>query len=388
MGAQNGQMTTDVMEATLALEPQIKDAGKAIETERRLPPAVVQGMRDAGVFRMAAPREHGGLELDPLTQIKVVEELSRMDGSVGWCAMIGASVGYIRAFMEPAAVNRLFSSCDAVAAGQVPPRGRAEVVDGGYRVSGRWSFASGCQHSEVIMAGCLICENGEPRRLADGQPETRMILAPVSSCTIIDTWDTTGLRGTGSHDYKLEDVFVPATDTFSFFDPPRYPSPLYALPQLFLANHAGVPLGIARAAIDTVVELSAHKIMWPANRPLREEGQVQEAIAYAEASLGAARSYTFSVMEDIWETLCRGETLSLRQRGLFRIMLVYIHRVAKEVVESMYDTASTSSVFRSHLLDRQMRDILTACQHRVLQANVYKPGGRMLLGLDPGAPFF
>jgi alkylation response protein AidB-like acyl-CoA dehydrogenase len=214
------------------------------------------------------------------------------------------------------------------------------------------------------------------------------MLVPVAKCTIIDTWDTTGLRGTGSHDYTIEDVFVPATDTFSFFDPPRYPSPLYALPQMFLANHAGVPLGIARAAIDTVMKLSAHKVMWPAQRPLREEGYVQEAVALAEASLGAARSYVFSVMEEIWDTLCRGEAPSLRQRGLFRIMLVYVHRVAKEVVELMYDTASTSAIFRKNPLDRQMRDILTACQHRVLQANVYRPGGRMLLGLDPNAPFF
>ena len=128
--------------------------------------------------------------------------------------------------------------------------------------------------------------------------------------------------------------------------------------------------------------------MWPAQRPLREEGQVQEAVAQAEASLGAARSYVFSIMEEMWDALCRGETLSLRQRGLFRIMLVYVHRVAKEVVELMYDTTSTSAVFRRYPFDRQMRDILTACQHRVLQANVYRPGGRMLLGLDPNAPFF
>ncbi|MGH7961237.1 MAG: acyl-CoA dehydrogenase family protein, partial [Candidatus Binatia bacterium] len=281
---------TSILEATRALEPLITSAADAIEAERRLPSAVVEAMQKAGVFRMAVPREHGGPELDPLTQIRVVEELSRMDGSVGWCTMIGASVGYIRAFMDPAVAQRLFSTCDAVAAGQVVPRGRADVVDDGYRISGRWSFASGCQHSEVLMAACQLCERGEPRRLADGQPETRIMLVPVSKCTIIDTWDTTGLRGTGSHDYAIDDVFVPATDTFSFFDPPWYPRPLYALPQMFLANHAGIPLGIARAAIDTVVELSAHRIMSPAQRLMREDGQVQEAIAWAEASLGAARS--------------------------------------------------------------------------------------------------
>jgi len=388
METSNVSAATQIMEATRALEPLIKSAADTIEAERRLPPAVVEAMQKAGIFRMAVPREHGGPELDPLTQIRVGEELSRMDGSVGWCTMIGVTVGYVRAFMDPAAAERLFSSCDAVAAGQVVPRGRADIVDGGYRVSGRWTFGSGSRHAEVMMAGCMICEKGEPRRLADGQPDTRMLLVPASKCTIIDTWDTTGLRGTGSHDYMIDDVFVPATDTFSFFDPPRYQRPLYAMPHMFLANHASIPLGIARAAIDTVIELSAHKVMWPSKRPLREEGQVQEAIAWAEASLGSARSYVFDVMEDIWDTLCRGETLSLRQRGLFRIMLVHVHRIAKEAVELMYDTASTSSIFRKHPLDRQMRDILTACQHRVVQTNICRPGGRMLLGLDPNAPFF
>lgn len=237
--------------AVEALAPQIRDTGDAIEAERCLPPTVVRAMKEAGVFRLAIPRAYGGLELDPLTQVRVVEELSRMDGSVGWCAMIGVAGGYASAFL-----------------------------------------------------------------------------------------------------------------------------------------HAGVPLGIARSALDAVVELSAHKEMMPARRLLREEGQVQEAVARAEATLGAARSYTYSTLEEIWQTLCRGEVLSPRQRSLFRLMIVYVHRVAKEVIATMYDTAATSAIFQTHPLDRHMRDILAACQHRVVHAKMYRPAGRLLLGLDPGDPFF
>jgi alkylation response protein AidB-like acyl-CoA dehydrogenase len=386
--AHNISTATRILEATLALEPQIRDAADTIEAERRLPPPLVDAMKEAGVFRMAVARAYGGPQLDPATQVRVVEELSRMDGSVGWCAMIGASGGYLTARLDAAAARHLFADIDTVSAGQVAPLGRADVVEGGYRVSGRWGFASGCHHADVMFGSCTVFDQGQPRRLADGQPEIRIMLLPKTACTILDTWHTSGLRGTGSNDYTVEDVFVPFAHSTSFFDPPRYAGALYAVPNMFLVNHAGVPLGIARSAIDAVMELSTRKMMWPARRLLREEGNVQEAIAQAEAVLGAARSYTYSTIAEMWDTLNRGETLSPRQRALFRIMIIYVHRVAKEVVSSMYDTAATSAIFESHPLDRQMRDILVVCQHRVLQAKMYRPAGRLLLGLDPGDPFF
>lgn len=379
---------TRVMVAAKALEPQIRAVADTMETERRLPPSLVQAMKEAGIFRMAVTQAYGGLEFTPAAQVQVVEELSRIDGSVGWCAMIGGAAGYLGGFLAPAVARRLFGHIDGIAAGQVAPMGRADVVAGGHRVNGRWRFASGCQHSTVLMGGCMIHDRGEPCRLADGQPEIRLMLMPVSACTIIDTWQTTGMRGTGSHDFTAHDVFVPAEESVSFFDPPQCPGPLYSLPHLFLVAHTGVPLGIARCAIDTVLELSTQKIMLPLQRLLREEGQVQETVAWAEASLGAARSYAYEIIDELWQTLCRGEKPSPRQRSVFRAMMVYVHRIGKEVVEAMYDTAATSAVFQPNPLDRCMRDILTACQHRVVHAKIYRPAGRLLLGLDPGDPFF
>ncbi|TMA56862.1 MAG: hydrolase, partial [Deltaproteobacteria bacterium] len=154
-----------------------------------------RAMKEVGVFCLATPRAYGGLELDPLTQVRVVEELSSIDGSVGWCAMIGIAGGYASAFLDPAVARRLFGNIEAVLAGQVVPVGRAELIDGGYRVSGRWRFGSGCRHATIMMGGCTIFARGEPRLLADGQPETRLMLLPASACTIIDTWQTAGLRG-------------------------------------------------------------------------------------------------------------------------------------------------------------------------------------------------
>ena len=162
---------------------------------------------------------------------------------MGWCVMVGVVGGYLCALLKEPAARRLYADLDAVTAGQASPVGRADRVEGGYRVSGRWHFASECDHADVMIAGCTIFDHGEPRRLANGQAEIRWVLLPVAACTIVDTWYTTGLRGTGSQDYTITDVFVPDEDTVSFFEPPHCTGALYALPHMFLVNHSGGPAG-------------------------------------------------------------------------------------------------------------------------------------------------
>jgi alkylation response protein AidB-like acyl-CoA dehydrogenase len=271
--------------------------------------------------------------------------------------------------------------------------GRAELVDGGYRVNGRYRFGSGCQHASMITGGCLVYEGGNPR-VVNGRPEIRVMVFPPASCKILDTWYTTGLAGTGSNDFVVEDVFVPFEESWSFLERPHCKGILYRFSPLFLVTHAGVPLGIARAAIDALMELAGSKELMPdphkliGSRLLRDDSRTHEAIAIAEAELEAARSLTYSLLEDIWQTLGRGDKLTARQRALYRIMLIYVNRVAKKVVETMYDLAATSAIYRSNPLDRLMRDILTACQHGVVHPKMYRPAGRMLLGLEAGDPMF
>lgn len=387
------QTANGIIKATQALAPLIQESVGAMEAERRLPPPVVDALRELGAFRLAVPRAYGGLELDPMTQVRVVEELSRMDGSVGWCAMISSAGSFSGAFLTPAIAQRVFGPRDFSLAGQVVPVGRAELVEGGYRVTGRYRFGSGCQHASVISGGSVVFEGGQPRQLK-GRPEIRVMMFPSSACRILDTWHTTGLAGTGSHDFEVENVFVPFEESWSFAERPHCSGPLYRFPPLFLVTHAGVPLGIARAAIDAVIELANHKELMPdphklfGSRLLRDESRVHEAIAVAEGALAAARGFTYSMLEELWETLNRNEKPSPRQRALYRIMLIDVHRVAKEVVSSMYDLAATSAIYRSHPLDRLMRDILTACQHGIVHPKMYRPAGRLLLGLESGDPLF
>ena len=377
-----------------SLAPLIAESGGAMNAERRLPARLVDALRTLGAFRMAVPRVYGGLELDPITQVRVVEELSRMDGSVGWCAMISTAGSFGSAFLASGVAERLCGNKNFSLAGQVVPNGRADLVEGGYRVSGKYRFGSGCQHASVMVGGCIVFEAGKPRLIAGGRPEARVMLFPPSSCRVLDTWNTTGLAGTGSHDFVVENVFVPFEESWSFLERPHCTTPLYRFAPLFLVSHAGVPLGLARAAIDAVIELAQSKPLIPdphkvvGSRMLREDSRAHEAVAIAEGSMAAARGFAYSLLEEIWSALNRGEKLSSRQRALYRIMLVQVHRVAKEVIASMYDLAATSAIYRSSPIDRIMRDILTACQHGIVHPKMYRPAGRMILGLDAGDPMF
>lgn len=371
-----------------ALEPVVEETRAEMEAAQRLSPPVLEGMRASGVMRAAVPVDLGGPQLDPLAQIELVEELSRLDGAVGWCAMIAAAASYVSGFLPPASAQRWFGRPDACLAGQLQPTGRAERVAGGYRASGRFRFASGVRHSTVVLAGCLVTEDGVVARHANGRPELRTVLFEPDRCQVLETWDTTGLRATGSHDYVVEDLFVAEDDSYDPSAPVVRDDPLFRFPPLFLAPHYGVPLGIARRAVDTVVELALSKHTAPTglggSAKLCDDAQVQEAIALAEVELGAARSLTYGTVGELWESLVARERITRRQRGMYRMAMSWTHQVARRVVASMYDVASTSSIARGSPLDRQLRDISTACQHRMVHSRVYAPAGRLLLGLESG----
>ena len=385
--------TTDeaeqIVEAAYALGPQIRAAVEEMERQRHLPAAIVQAMQQVGAFRMNMPREWGGPEADPLTQVRIVEALSIADGSVGWCSMIGSDGGYFTAFLDQAVAREMYPDINAVTATVLRPSGRAVAVKDGYRVSGRWKFASGCQHSAWIANACAVFDDTTPRLNTRGNPEVLVCFMPTPECAIIDTWTTTGLRGTGSHDVEATEVFVPAERTFNLARPvSRRQRPLYALPSLFLSNLPGVPLGIARSAIDTLLELVGRKPVMFGTNMLGEEAHIQAAVGQAEALFGSARSYLFEVMGELWETLCAGDPLSPRQRARYRLSMTHLTGSCVRAVALMYKAGGGSSLYATHPLDRHFRDIHTLNQHVIVSQKTYQSAGRMFLGLEPGEPFF
>lgn len=386
-GVANGSPTGEALVAAVrALGPRIRAAADEIERDRRLPPWLVQAMKDAGIFRMTLPRAWGGPEIDLPAQLRAIEELSAADGSVGWCAMIGSDGGYWSAFLEDSVGRELYRDLDAVTGSSTRPTGRAIAVDGGFRVSGRWGFGSGCQHSTWMVSNCVVHDGQAPRLGEGGVPETRLWYLSVANCTVLDTWTTTGLRGSGSHDYAAEDVFVPAERTFNqFTSPVRRPEPLYALRTLYTANGIAVPLGIARAAVVAFLELAEGKVT-RRGTGLRDEAFIQTAVARADALVHAARAYVYDVMGEVWETLLRGDALSPALRARFRLCLAAACKLCVEAVNLMYEAGGGSSPYAAGPLDRLLRDIHTAQQHMMFSPKVFEATGRLLLGLEPGLP--
>src|SRR5947209_3655478 len=259
-----GEATADdspVLHAAIGLAKQIRAASEEIERGRRIPPAIAAPMKDAGVFGMAMPRVWGSPELDPLTQFRVIEALAMADASVGWCAMIGSDGGYVTAFLDQDVARKMYPDPLVATGAAATTTGQARRVPRGYRVSGRFPFVSGCQHCEWVWLGCIVEENGVPRVDGNGVPETRQCLLRLSQCEILDTWHTTGLRGTGSNDVVVRDEFVEEERSFSFQDPKvvKRPGALYAFPFMFMAKGSAPALGIARHAIDVVIESAAGK---------------------------------------------------------------------------------------------------------------------------------
>ena len=382
-----------ILHAAIGLREQIRAASDEIERGRRIPLGIATAMKDAGVFGMAMPRIWGGPELDPLTQFKVIEALAIADGSVGWCAMINCDGGYVTAFLDQGVARMMYPDLLVATGAAATTTGQARRLPGGYRVSGRFPFVSGCHHCEWVWLGCSVIEDGTPRADDKGVPVTRQCFVPLSQCEILDTWHTMGLRGTGSNDVVVRDEFVPEEHTFSFQDPQliRRPGALYAFPLLFTAKAAAPALGIARHAIDVLVEAAAGK---PARRymvgehieppkVLRDDVYVQEAVGRAETLLTAARAYYFDVMGDLWVTLLDGRQPSERQLALFDSAFPYIVGTCVDVVQLVYKASGGAAVYQKGPLDRCLRDVLTMNQHVIGTLRSYEIAGRLLLGLEP-----
>jgi alkylation response protein AidB-like acyl-CoA dehydrogenase len=215
--------------AARGLAPKIRAYAEGIEQTRRLPQPLVDALAEAGLFRLWIPQQLGGSEADPMTFVRVIEEVSSIDGATGWCLMIGGCYGLFGGLLPAEAAREIYGrDPHVVTGGAFRPDGQAVAVEGGYRVTGRWSLGSGCQHSASLVGGCRILDGDQPRLRANGTPVIRLVFFPAADCEIIDTWHAAGLRGTGSHDYAVADLFVPARRSLSFREPPVHPGPLYA----------------------------------------------------------------------------------------------------------------------------------------------------------------
>jgi alkylation response protein AidB-like acyl-CoA dehydrogenase len=373
------------------LLPGIRARRAEIEDSRRLPRDLVGELIEAGLFRLGVPRALGGEELDPLDQIRLIETLSSADGSAGWCTMIALGNGLFAGFMPELGAKEVFANPALPTAASIAPAGAAEPVDGGIRVGGRWRFASGVEHAEWVLAGCIVMENGAPRTTPAGMPDITHAFLPASEITIHDTWYASGLCGTGSQDFEASDVFVPDHRIVSVFDVARHrPEPLYRIPvlALFAPHVAAVGLGIARAALDEVAALAIDKTPSFSTVPLAEKPLTQVELARAEAMLGGARSFLYDTLDDLWQTVATGRDPSRRQHALCRMAAVHASETAGLVARTASLLAGGTSIYTTSSLQRHARDADAVMHHVTQSSQMWEECGRVLLGFEPTFPIF
>ncbi|MCP3139105.1 acyl-CoA dehydrogenase family protein [Pyxidicoccus xibeiensis] len=372
-----------LLAAAEAMFPRLSARSDEIESARRLPPDLAAELAREGFFRMMIPQALGGLELHPALSFQAIESLSKADGATGWCVMIGAATALVSAWLPETAARSIYGPADAITGGVAAPIGRAERVEGGYRVSGRWPWASGAQHCQWLVGGGVVTEGGKPRLVREGVPETRTFFFPIQSVVLHDTWYASGLCGTGSGDMEVKDVFVPEEYTFALVGQrPRIASPLYGFPFGLLG--LGIPavaLGLARRAIDELMALSRQKTLMLERRLLAARPAAQEAVADAEATVRSARAFLLEAINAIYAESTRGP-VSVRSRAELRLAMTHATRSAARAVDRMYEAAGGTAVFRSSPLQRCFRDVHTATQHAMVAPATLELTGGLLLGQE------
>jgi alkylation response protein AidB-like acyl-CoA dehydrogenase len=351
-----------------ALAPEITQRADEAEATGTMPIDLVERLRAAGVFRALQPRSLGGFEVAPVEFIEMIEELARADGSAGWIAAIGAGAPAFTAWLEPAIANELFGSdADFLASTVFAPTGRA-VPDstGRFTVDGRWPFASGCRHAEWLLAGMFVFDGDAPRMIPEQGPDWRLAFFPRANADIIDNWDVLGLRATGSNDIIARGLRVAEEHTISpFFQPARQDGPLWRLAFFTLVGVAlvGVPLGIARRALDEFTDLATTKLRAGTFEPIARDAAAQVAFANAEANLRSARAFVLNEASALWDTARAGDPPSLEQRAGFQLATQQAMRAARQAVDTAFDLTGASAVHTTHPLQRCFRDLHTANQH-------------------------
>jgi alkylation response protein AidB-like acyl-CoA dehydrogenase len=351
------------VEQVRALRPLILEHRDESDRERRLAQPVVEALARLGAFKALVPKASGGEEWDLLSFMRVVEELSAVDGSVGWTMGVGSGTGAIVSGWLSAEAGQEIYNSDPIGltAGAGFPSGRAKPVEGGYRLSGRWSFASGAAHASWFIAGYVL------EGMSPSPGSASLMMVQPRDVTVLDTWSVGGMRGTSSHDFEVHDVFVPARyEADPVGRPPLHPGPLYRLPfrQALVAGLGPLALGMARSALDYFTELMTTKSDRRSGARMGDRQTVQERLAQAEATVRSARAFLYETAAETWKIVCAGDTPTERQAALWRLAIMHAAATGRQAIDVVYHAAGTTGIRTSSPLERHFRDVHVATQHR------------------------
>jgi alkylation response protein AidB-like acyl-CoA dehydrogenase len=384
---------TTLIEAARRIAPVIREHYDEAERERRLSPPVLAALHDTGLLRMCTPRSLGGLEADPLTRALVIEEISGHDTAAGWTLANPLDWAYLCARLPDAGAEEIYRrGANVVIAAQFGRPMQAAPAPGGYRITGRAPFVSNCHDANWIATTAAVMAGDPSRTEGTGEPEVVMAYLPRESCQVIDTWHVMGMRGTGSNDVAVTDVFVPTARTFplvpEFTPGSHYQGSLYRFPLIGVvaSNLPPLLLAVARRAIEEVSALAQGKVPVAASTVLRERASAQAKLAQAEAILRAGRVFLYDTLSETWEATVAGETLSLRHKADVLLAMTHAVQSAVRAVELMYRIAGTSGVYTRSPLERYFRDVQVLRHHAFGAETRYETVGQVYLGLPPDFP--
>jgi alkylation response protein AidB-like acyl-CoA dehydrogenase len=376
--------TQSPLDAARKLAPMIRSSADRIEIDRELPQPLFDALADAGLFQLALPRALGGGEIDLPTYVQVLEEIGKADASTGWVVNQCAIFATYAARM-PRHIARLIwiDTPRSVVANTPVPTAQAVVVPGGYRVTGRQGFSSGCRHAAWLAARAHVFENGRPR-LENGQPEERYLFVPAAEAELLDTWHVRGMRGTGTHHFAVSDVFVPAERTILQAGAPLLENgPLYKIPRslLFASADAAVALGLARSCLATFYELAGAKTPRAMQAALRDQPLIQVAVGHAEADLRSGQAFLTEAVREIWAEATSTGVVTQDKRAVLRLATTHAIRLAVQVVDTVYNAAGVTAIYEGNLMQRHFQDIHVISQHLQGRLSHYELVGKYWLGL-------
>jgi alkylation response protein AidB-like acyl-CoA dehydrogenase len=379
-----------LLAAVQRIEPILRAHAAEAESRRRLSDAAARALKDSGLFKMWIPRAYGGLEVDPMTGIRIFEEVARIDSAAGWVLQISVGGSVFPAFLDEHGAREVYGDGNTQIAAAFFPPARAVAEDGGFRVEARIPFSSGSHHCDWFLGLAGVVEGERLRTREDGAPETWLFAAPARDLEIIENWNTIGMRGTGSHDVAIRAAFVPrhraapllASEkrhaTTKGFEGPLYRCTVWPP----VASLAAVALGIARASIDELVALAHAKTPAYMPSPLRQRVTAQAQAGRASAKLGAARAYLDAALRDAWESAVAGDLIAGRQKMQVQLASVHAAEAAAEAVRLVHAAAGTSGIREEQPFERHFRDVHVITQHAYIAASRYESVGRQLFGLD------
>jgi indole-3-acetate monooxygenase len=385
----------DYVERARRLGPLLQEAADEIEEQRQLPARVVEALIEGGFFRLLLPRSLDGAELRPLTYVRVLEEIARVDPSTAWSLGQNSGCSMSAPYLDPAVAREIFGPPHGILAWgpDLPGAGRGAVVPGGIRVTGRWGFATGSRHATWLGAHVPLFEaDGTPRRNPNGRPAVRTVLFPKACAEIIDNWQVIGLRGTGSDSYMVEDLFVREEYTCGRDNPAerREPGLLYKFTSgmVYAMGFSNVSLGIARGALEAFIELARDKVPRGARNPLRHNNVIQSQVAQCEAKLRSSRAYVHATLREMWDAAEQDGDFRPEQHARLRLAATWAIQQSREVVATVYSAAGATAIFNENPFERRFRDMHAGSQQGQGRPVHFETVGQILLGLPPEGRMF